>query len=71
MTLSSSSAAPPARARSLQYLNEIGLLIVIVILYLVFWSSARGFLSMNNQLSILRGHDPDRPPHLNKVTETV
>lgn len=31
----------------------------------------QGFYRMANQLSILRGHDPDRPPHLNKVTETV
>lgn len=31
----------------------------------------QGFYRMANALSILRGHDPDRPPHLNKVTETV
>ena len=31
----------------------------------------QGFYRMANQLSILRGYDPDRPPHLNKVTETV
>jgi len=42
------------RGRSTQYLNEIGLLIVILILYVVFWYSARGFLTLNNQLSILR-----------------
>lgn len=31
----------------------------------------QSFYRMANALSIARGHDPDRPPHLNKVTETV
>jgi glucosamine--fructose-6-phosphate aminotransferase (isomerizing) len=31
----------------------------------------QGFYRMANALSVLRGHDPDRPPHLRKVTETV
>ena len=31
----------------------------------------QSFYRMANQLSILRGFDPDRPPHLNKVTETL
>lgn len=31
----------------------------------------QSFYRMANALSILRGHDPDRPPHLSKVTETV
>lgn len=31
----------------------------------------QGFYRMANALSVLRGYDPDRPPHLNKVTETV
>ncbi|WP_309643466.1 SIS domain-containing protein [Phenylobacterium sp.] len=31
----------------------------------------QGFYRMANALSLARGHDPDRPPHLNKVTETV
>jgi len=26
---------------------------------------------MVNELSVLRGRDPDRPPTLNKVTETI
>ena len=55
----STSHADQAHRRKLtnvstQFLNEIGLLVVIVILYIVFWSTARGFLTMNNQLSILR-----------------
>ena len=56
----SQAETPPDQAhrseggRSTQYLNEIGLLIVIVVLYIVFWYSARGFLTLNNQLSILR-----------------
>jgi glutamine---fructose-6-phosphate transaminase (isomerizing) len=32
---------------------------------------AQSFYRMANALSLARGHDPDRPPHLNKVTETV
>ncbi|WP_371129865.1 SIS domain-containing protein [Phenylobacterium sp.] len=31
----------------------------------------QSFYRMANALSLARGHDPDRPPHLNKVTETV
>jgi glucosamine--fructose-6-phosphate aminotransferase (isomerizing) len=31
----------------------------------------QSFYKMANRLSILRGFDPDRPPHLNKVTETL
>jgi glutamine---fructose-6-phosphate transaminase (isomerizing) len=32
---------------------------------------AQSFYRMANALSLARGHDPDQPPHLNKVTETV
>lgn len=32
---------------------------------------AQSFYRMINALSLARGFDPDRPPHLNKVTETV
>jgi len=31
----------------------------------------QSFYKMASRLSILRGVDPDRPPHLNKVTETL
>ncbi len=31
----------------------------------------QSFYRMANRLAILRGFDPDRPPHLNKVTETL
>ena len=31
----------------------------------------QSFYGMINALSIARGYDPDRPPHLRKVTETV
>jgi glucosamine--fructose-6-phosphate aminotransferase (isomerizing) len=31
----------------------------------------QSFYRMVNALSVARGHDPDRPPYLNKVTETV
>jgi glucosamine--fructose-6-phosphate aminotransferase (isomerizing) len=31
----------------------------------------QSFYRMVNDLSVARGFDPDRPPHLNKVTETV
>ncbi|NUO77797.1 MAG: iron dicitrate transport regulator FecR, partial [Lysobacter sp.] len=29
------------------------------------------FYKAANALSVARGHNPDLPPHLNKVTETV
>jgi glucosamine--fructose-6-phosphate aminotransferase (isomerizing) len=32
---------------------------------------AQSFYRMANALSLARGHDPDRPPHLHKVTETL
>lgn len=31
----------------------------------------QSFYRMANALSVSRGYDPDRPPHLNKVTETL
>ncbi len=31
----------------------------------------QSFYRLANNLSLARGFDPDRPPHLNKVTETV
>ena len=31
----------------------------------------QSFYRLANELAIARGRDPDRPPHLNKVTETV
>jgi glucosamine--fructose-6-phosphate aminotransferase (isomerizing) len=32
---------------------------------------AQSFYRMANALSLVRGHDPDQPPHLSKVTETL
>jgi glucosamine--fructose-6-phosphate aminotransferase (isomerizing) len=32
---------------------------------------AQGVYGMANALALARGRDPDRPPHLSKVTETV
>lgn len=32
---------------------------------------ASSFYRMANLLAVARGNDPDRPPHLNKVTETI
>jgi glucosamine--fructose-6-phosphate aminotransferase (isomerizing) len=31
----------------------------------------QSFYRMVNALAVARGFDPDRPPHLRKVTETV
>jgi glucosamine--fructose-6-phosphate aminotransferase (isomerizing) len=31
----------------------------------------QSFYKMVNALAVVRGHDPDNPPHLRKVTETV
>ena len=33
--------------------------------------TVQAFYAAVNALSVARGHDPDMPPHLNKVTETV
>ncbi|HTL90694.1 MAG TPA: hypothetical protein VL176_00030, partial [Steroidobacteraceae bacterium] len=32
---------------------------------------AQSFYRMANALSLARGHNPDAPPHLRKVTETL
>jgi len=31
----------------------------------------QSFYKMVNALAVVRGYDPDNPPHLRKVTETV
>jgi simple sugar transport system permease protein len=49
-----SGGAPTAAPKRLYRLNEIGLLIAIVVLYVALTSSAAGFLTMGNQLGILR-----------------
>ncbi|PVM90341.1 iron dicitrate transport regulator FecR, partial [Caulobacter radicis] len=33
--------------------------------------AVQSFYRMAAGLSVARGYDPDRPPHLNKVTKTV
>lgn len=43
-----------AAPRHLAHLNEIGLLVAIVVLYIALSASAGGFLSADNQLGILR-----------------
>lgn len=51
------SPPPMRRSRSrlsAQQLNELGLVVIILMLYAVFWSTARGFISLNNQLNVLR-----------------
>ena len=47
-------ALPRGGSLSAQRLNELGLILIILALYAVFWSTARGFISLNNQLNILR-----------------
>ncbi len=42
------------RAFISQHINAIGLLVVIALLYLVFTSYAPGFISLNNQMNVLR-----------------
>jgi simple sugar transport system permease protein len=39
---------------ALQHMNELGLLAIIVLLYIAFWATANGFLTLGNQLNILR-----------------
>ncbi|AKS33789.1 ABC transporter permease [Mycolicibacterium goodii] len=48
------AATPRAASTALYRLNEIGLLVAIVALYIALSASAAGFLSAGNQLGILR-----------------
>jgi simple sugar transport system permease protein len=52
------TAAPRKPGRrggaALQHMNELGLLAIIVLLYIAFWATASGFLTLGNQLNILR-----------------
>ncbi len=56
----SASSLPLAQERvrsndlSVAILMQIGLLVVIAILYLVFSLNAPGFISLNNQMNVLR-----------------
>lgn len=53
----SSTAQPVATARKSglgQHMNELSLLAAIVVLYVVFASTATGFVSFHNQINILR-----------------
>ena len=55
MTTLKSDAGTPRTASPRTYrLNEIGLLVAIVVLYVVLTASAAGFLTAGNQLGILR-----------------
>jgi len=52
-------SAPPAKANRggfnfSRHMNELSLFIAIIVLYVVFTSTANGFLSFNNQINILR-----------------
>jgi sugar transport system permease protein len=49
-----SSLAGRVSSFSANYMNEIGLVAIILTLYLVFGVTANGFSSVNNQLTILR-----------------
>lgn len=44
----------PRRRWNYQQINEIGLLVIIALLYIAFWLYARNFLTFNNQVTILR-----------------
>jgi ABC-type glucose/galactose transport system permease subunit len=55
----SSLPLPEGKSDSLKqfisrHINVIGLLVVIAILYLVFAINAPGFISLNNQMNVLR-----------------
>src|SRR5579871_2831760 len=47
-------ATKPRRRLDFQRINETGLLVVIVLLYLGFYLSANNFMTFRNQVSILR-----------------
>lgn len=53
LTLPQGKSATPKQFIS-RHINEIGLLVVIAILYLVFSFNAPGFISLNNQMNVLR-----------------
>ena len=48
------STATRLSAFSTNHMNELGLIVIILLLYLVFGTTAHGFASINNQLTILR-----------------
>ena len=48
------STATRLSAFSTNHMNELGLIVIIFLLYLVFGTTAHGFASINNQLTILR-----------------
>jgi simple sugar transport system permease protein len=50
----SEKVAAPKRRLDFQRMNEIGLLLVIAVLYIAFWYYANNFLTFRNQVSILR-----------------
>jgi len=56
MTTTTHAAQTPRRTRTLpaHRLNEIGLVVAIVLLYIALGLSAAGFLSLDNQLGMLR-----------------
>ena len=53
LTLPQGKSTAPKQFIS-NHINEIGLLVVIAILYLVFSLNAPGFISLNNQMNVLR-----------------
>lgn len=44
----------PRRGGFSQHMNEVSLFVAIVVLYVVFTTTANGFMSFNNQINILR-----------------
>ncbi len=50
----SASSAKKSGFSFSQHMNELSLFVAIVVLYVVFTSTANGFLSFNNQINILR-----------------
>ncbi len=52
--LSAPETRPRRRALGTLDMNEVGLIVILALLYVAFGSTTTGFLSANNQLSILR-----------------
>lgn len=56
MTVSAISSLSPRRKAShlMGHINELGLIAIILVLYVIFGVVSPGFLSTNNQVNILR-----------------
>ena len=65
------SARAALRRQDRSRLDIAGWALLGLALLIVLLSFAQSFYRMATELAFARGFDPDRPPHLHKVTETL